>query len=248
MKIALLGYGKMGRLIEKIAAERGHEIVARIDEHTGAADLHEADVAIDFSTPKAAPGNILNCLQAEIPVVCGTTGWNEEYPRVQAAVERQNGALLYSSNFSLGVNLFFELNKYLARLMEPFSQYRASETEVHHIHKLDAPSGTAITLAEGIVQGNNRYDGWQLEEDGRDVPENRIGIRAIREGEVPGIHSVIYTSEVDSVEIRHEAFSREGFALGAVIAAEWIVGRKGIFSMRDVLFGGKDVGPVKPEL
>ena len=239
MKIALLGYGKMGRLIEKTAMERGHEIVARIDEHTGSADLCGADVAIDFSTPKAAPGNILNCLEARVPVVCGTTGWNEEYPRIQAAVEKQNGALLYSSNFSLGVNLFFELNKYLARLMEPFPQYRASETEVHHIHKLDAPSGTAITLAEGIVQENNRYDGWQLEEDGKSVPDNRISIQAVREGEVPGIHSITYTSNVDSIEIRHEAFSRAGFAVGAVIAAEWIVGRKGIFSMQDVLSGGK---------
>ncbi len=240
MKIALLGYGKMGRLIEKIATERRHEIVARIDEHTGSADLHEADVAIDFSTPKAAPGNIQNCLEAKVPVVCGTTGWYEEYPRIQAAVEKQNGALLCSSNFSLGVNLFFELNKYLAHLMEPFSQYRATETEIHHIHKLDAPSGTAITLAEGIMQENNRYDGWKLDEDGKAIPENSIGIRAIREGEVPGIHTVAYTSSVDSIKIRHEAFSREGFAMGAVIAAEWIVGRKGIFSMQDVLFGGKD--------
>ena len=241
MKIALLGYGKMGRLIEKIATERRHEIVARIDEHTGAADLREADVAIDFSTPKAAPGNILNCLEAKVPVVCGTTGWNEEYPRIQAEVKKQDGALLRSSNFSLGVNLFFELNKYLARLMEPFPQYRATETEIHHIHKLDAPSGTAITLAEGIVRENNRYDGWQLEEDGKAIPENSIGIQAIREGEVPGIHTVAYTSSVDSIKIRHEAFSREGFAMGAVIAAEWIVGRKGIFSMRDVLFGEKSL-------
>lgn len=239
MKIALLGYGKMGRLIEKTATERGHEIVARIDEHTGSADLCGADVAIDFSTPKAAPGNILNCLQAGIPVVCGTTGWGDRFPEIRTEVEKQNGALLHSSNFSLGVNLFFELNKCLSRLMEPFPQYRAAETEVHHIHKLDAPSGTAITLAEGIAEENSRYDGWQLEEDGKDVPENIIGIRAVREGEVPGIHTVTYTSEVDSIEIRHEAFSREGFALGAVIAAEWIMGRKGIFSMRDVLFGGK---------
>lgn len=239
MKIALLGYGKMGRLIEKTAIGRGHRIVARIDEHTGTADLCRADVAIDFSTPSAACGNILNCLQAGIPVVCGTTGWGDRLPEIRTVVENQNGALLYSSNFSLGVNLFFELNKYLARLMEPFPQYRAAETEVHHIHKLDAPSGTAITLAEGIAEENSRYDGWQLEEGGKDVPENIVGIRAVREGEVPGIHTVTYTSEVDSVEIRHEAFSREGFALGAVIAAEWIIGRKGIFSMRDVLFEGK---------
>jgi 4-hydroxy-tetrahydrodipicolinate reductase len=230
MKIALLGYGKMGKVIERIALERGHEIVLK-KEATDAFDgLDNADVAIDFSVPDAAVGNISACLNTGIPVISGTTGWLENYHDVAQLCEEKEGAFIYGSNFSLGVNIFFELNEYLAKMMAKLDQYKVAIEEVHHIQKLDAPSGTAITLAKDII-ANSDYSSWAI----GNPKEDEIFIGAKREENVPGTHTVVYDSDVDAIEIKHTAHSREGFALGAVIAAEWLVGKKGIFTMKDVL-------------
>ncbi|WP_369765562.1 4-hydroxy-tetrahydrodipicolinate reductase [Flavobacterium sp. WC2429] len=230
MKIALLGYGKMGQVIERIALIRGHEIVLKKDEHNTYEGLSNADVAIDFSIPTAAVSNISNCFENNVPVISGTTGWLEHYEEMVALCNEKNGAFLSSSNFSLGVNIFFELNEYLAKMMAKLDSYSIEMEEIHHTQKLDAPSGTAISLAKGVIENSN-YTNWTLE-----TPEaNEIHIEAKRIGTVPGTHTVTYNSVVDSVEIKHTAHSREGFALGAVIAAEWIFGKKGIFSMKDVL-------------
>ena len=231
MKIALLGYGKMGKVIERIALERGHEIVLRKSSATTYDGLENADVAIDFSVPSSAVANISECLHNTIPVVSGTTGWLEEYSKIIALCEEKKGAFIYGSNFSLGVNLFFELNDYLAKMMSKFNQYSISMEEIHHTQKLDAPSGTAISLANGII-ANSNYTDWSLDKNSN---ENNIYIDAQRIENVPGTHSVFYTSEVDTIEIKHTAHSRDGFAFGAVIAAEWLVGKKGVFTMRDVL-------------
>lgn len=230
MKIALLGYGKMGKEIEKIALERGHEIVLRKTEYNDYSGLEHADVAIDFSIPTAATENISTCFEHNIPVVSGTTGWLEHYNDMTALCEEKNGAFLYGSNFSVGVNLFFELNSYLAKLMANIKEYKVSMEEIHHTQKLDAPSGTAISLAQGIIAETN-YEQWTMDS----AKENQIYIDAKRIEDVPGTHSVFYKSTVDEIEIKHTAFSRQGFALGAVIAAEWILGKKGIFTMKDVL-------------
>ena len=230
MKIALFGYGKMGRMIEKIALDRGHTIVAKIDVDSPAADYSEMDVAIDFSSPAAAFENIKGCLENGVPVVSGTTGWLDSYDKAAAICKKHGGAFIYASNFSLGVNIFFELNSFLARMMHPQEQYKPVIEEIHHLQKLDAPSGTAITLAEGIV-ANSAYDGWSLNGAG----EDEIPIISKREGEVAGTHTVSYRSGIDSIEIRHTAHGRQGFALGAVIAAEWLRGKKGVFGMKDVL-------------
>lgn len=230
MKIALLGYGKMGKEIEKIALERGHEIVLRKTEYNDYSGLEHADVAIDFSIPTAATENISTCFEHNIPVVSGTTGWLEHYNDMTALCEEKNGAFLYGSNFSVGVNLFFELNSYLAKLMANIKEYKVSMEEIHHTQKLDAPSGTAISLAQGIIAETN-YEQWTMDS----AKENQIYIDAKRIEDVPGTHSVFYKSSVDEIEIKHTAFSRQGFALGAVIAAEWILGKKGIFTMKDVL-------------
>jgi len=230
MKIALLGYGKMGKEIEKIALERGHEIILKKTEDNNFDGLEIADVAIDFSIPTAAKNNILTCLDQEIPVISGTTGWLEDFNQVVAYCKDKNGAFLYGSNFSVGVNLFFEVNKHLAKLMANVNEYKVSMEEIHHTHKLDAPSGTAISLANDIISNSN-YNNWVLE----NPTENDIEIVAKRIDEVPGTHSVSYKSLVDEIEIKHTAFSRQGFALGAVIAAEWIIGKKGVFGMKDVL-------------
>ncbi|HLV51758.1 MAG TPA: 4-hydroxy-tetrahydrodipicolinate reductase [Flavobacterium sp.] len=230
MKIALLGYGKMGREIEKIALERGHEIILRKTEDNDYTGLENADVAIDFSIPDAAVENISACLNQQIPVVSGTTGWLENYNTMVALCNEKKGAFLYGSNFSVGVNLFFELNSYLAKLMAKVKEYNVSMEEIHHTQKLDAPSGTAISLANGIISETN-YTEWTLD----NAEKNQIHIDVKRIDEVPGTHSVFYQSAVDEIEIKHTAFSRQGFALGAVIAAEWIVGKKGVFSMKDVL-------------
>ena len=230
MKIALLGYGRMGKAIEKIAEKRGHEIVAKIDKNNPLDSLNNADVAINFSIPNAALANITNALNAGIPVVCGTTGWLDHKKEVDALCTKLEGAFLYASNFSLGVNLFFELNKKLASYMQGFPEYKVEIEEIHHTQKLDAPSGTAITLAEGVID-NSEHEQWHL--DG-EVQEG-FPIKALRENDVPGTHTVSYHSEIDSIEITHTAHSRTGFALGAVVAAEWILGRKGVFGMRDVL-------------
>jgi 4-hydroxy-tetrahydrodipicolinate reductase len=230
MKIALLGYGKMGKVIERIALERGHEIVLKKDQDTPLDGLKNADVAIDFSVPDSAVANISECLNNGIPVISGTTGWLTNYPKMVQLCEEKNGSFIYGSNFSLGVNVFFELNEYLAKMMANLKQYNVSMEEIHHTQKLDAPSGTAITLAEGIIKNTN-YANWTLE-----TPiSNEIHIDAKRIENVPGTHSIFYDSEVDQIEIKHTAHSREGFALGAVIAAEWLIGKKGVFTMKDVL-------------
>ena len=230
MKIALLGYGKMGKEIERIALERGHEIVLRKTTNTDFNGLNQAEVAIDFSIPTAATENISTCLNHNIPVVSGTTGWLENYNDMVALCNEKNGAFLYGSNFSVGVNLFFELNSYLAKLMSKVKEYNVSMEEIHHTQKLDAPSGTAISLANGIIAETD-YQEWTLD----NAQNNQIHIEAKRIADVPGTHSVFYKSSVDEIEIKHTAFSRQGFALGAVVAAEWIVGKKGVFTMKDVL-------------
>jgi 4-hydroxy-tetrahydrodipicolinate reductase len=230
MKIALLGYGRMGKEIERIAISRGHEIVIKKD--VGAIiDITLADVAIDFSVPDSAYNNISNCIQNNVPVISGTTGWLDKYEEVVTLCNNEKGAFIYASNFSLGVNIFFELNKQLAKMMRNLEDYNISLEEIHHTKKLDAPSGTAITLAEGIIE-NSSKENWVL---GTNTSEENIAIAAKRIPEVPGTHTVLYASEVDSIEIKHTAHSRQGFALGAVVAAEWILGKTGVFSMKDVL-------------
>lgn len=231
MKIALVGYGKMGNIIDGIATQRGHEIVARLNEKPSLENLNNPEVVIEFSQPEVAFDNIKFCLENKIPVICGTTGWLEQKPQIESIAKENNTAFLYGSNFSLGVNLFFALNEKLASLMKNFDEYSVQLEEIHHIHKKDAPSGTAISVAEGIIQHNPKFNTWKLEETKGD----KLGIFAIREDEVPGTHSVTYTSEVDEININHIAYSRNGFALGAVIAAEWILGKNGIFNMKDVL-------------
>lgn len=230
MKIALLGYGKMGQVIERIALERGHEIVLKKDENNTFDGLSNADVAIDFSVPTAAVSNISSCFHANVPVISGTTGWLEHYDEMAALCTAKNGGFISSSNFSLGVNIFFELNEYLAKIMSKFDSYKVEMEEIHHTQKLDAPSGTAISLAKGVIE-NSSYTNWTLEKPEAD----QIHIEAKRIGTVPGTHTVTYNSVVDAIEIKHTAHNREGFALGAVIAAEWIVGKQGIFTMKDVL-------------
>ncbi|WP_297516150.1 4-hydroxy-tetrahydrodipicolinate reductase [Flavobacterium sp.] len=230
MNIALLGYGKMGKVIERIALERGHTIVVRKTRQNAFDGLETADVAIDFSIPDAAVENITACLQAGIPVVSGTTGWLAQYDAMKTLCEKQNGAFLYGSNFSLGVNLFFELNQKLAQLMAKFPQYAVDMEEIHHTQKLDKPSGTAITLAEGLLP-YTAFTQWSLDADATDA----LYIDVKRENEVPGTHSIFYRSAVDTIEIKHTAHNREGFAYGAVIAAEWLATRKGVFTMKDVL-------------
>lgn len=230
MKIALLGYGKMGKVIEGIAKQRGHDVVLRKNSTDDFSGLTEADVAIEFSLPDAAVANITQCLENSIPVVSGTTGWLEEYHTIAQLCEAKNGAFIYGSNFSLGVNIFFELNMQLAKMMSKLKQYNVSMEEIHHTQKLDTPSGTAITLADDILRYSD-YAGWSL--DG--TKKDSIFIDAKRINDVPGTHVVHYTSDVDAIEIKHTAHNRNGFALGAVIAAEWLHGKKGVYSMKDVL-------------
>lgn len=237
MKIALIGYGKMGHAIEKIALQRGHEIVCKIDtancDEIGGEAFSSADVAIEFTTPSTAFENCKKALACGMKVVSGSTGWTADIPKLQAEFGNRDGiAFFYSSNFSIGVNIFFALNKYLARLMNGFDQYDVDMTEIHHIHKLDHPSGTALTLAQGIMENLDRKDAWT--ESG--TPKvNEINIAHERIGEVPGTHIIRYTSPVDKITISHEAFSREGFALGAVVAAEWLKDKSGFFGMEDML-------------
>jgi 4-hydroxy-tetrahydrodipicolinate reductase len=230
MKIALLGYGKMGKAIEAIALQRGHEIVLRKTTQNTYDGLEMADVAIDFSVPASAVTNITTCLNAGIPVVSGTTGWLDDYELMVALCKEKNGAFIYGSNFSLGVNLFFELNDYLAKMMRRFPDYKVAMEEIHHTQKLDAPSGTAISLAKQVID-NSDYSSWALE----NAKADEILIDAKRIENVPGTHSVFYNSPVDTIEIKHIAHNREGFAVGAVIAAEWILDKSGVFSMKDVL-------------
>lgn len=231
MKIALVGYGKMGKIIDEIAQKRGHEVVARLKETPTAENLNNPDVVIEFSLPEVAFDNIKACLENNIPVISGTTGWLEKKAEIEKIAEDNDTAFLYGSNFSLGVNLFFALNEKLADLMKNVDEYSCQLEEIHHVHKKDAPSGTAISIAEGIIKNNPKFEAWKLEE----TQGKEIGIFAVREDEVPGTHSVYYRSEVDEIEIKHTAFNRDGFALGAVVAAEWIRDKKGNFGMKDVL-------------
>lgn len=235
MKIALYGYGKMGMAIEQAALARGHQVVLKVDHHNAGTPPAGADVAIEFSRPDTALANMRLCLEHRVPIVVGTTGWHDRLAEVASLVEAAQGSLLWASNFSIGVNLFFKLNKYLAGLMDLHAGYAAEIDETHHVHKLDAPSGTAITLARGLEQHHGRYHGWKLA--GPDQPDGTgaVPIRSHRTGEVPGTHSVAWTSAEDRILITHEAFGRQGFATGAVVAAEWLRGRHGHFTMDDVL-------------
>ena len=235
MKIALIGYGKMGHAIEQIALQRGHEIVSVIDvnnqEDFTSDAFKSADVAIEFSMPAVAMDNYRRAFAAGVPVVSGTTGWLEHLPEIKEAC-KAGQTFFYASNFSLGVNIFFALNKYLAKIMNDFPAYDVRMVETHHVHKLDAPSGTAITLAEGLIDNIERKNKWV---EGKEPAEDEIGICSVREGEVPGIHTVIYESDVDTISITHDAKSRMGFALGAVIAAEFTCGKKGFLTMQDMI-------------
>jgi 4-hydroxy-tetrahydrodipicolinate reductase len=236
MKVALIGYGKMGKTIEKILIERGHSVVSIIDmdnqKDFQSDEFKSADVAIEFTFPDAAYDNYMKCFAADVPVVSGTTGWLEHLEKVKAICEKEGKTFFYATNFSLGVNIFFAVNKYLANLMNNFPQYNVSMSETHHIHKLDAPSGTAITLAEDILALIDRKKQWTLEKTNQ--PADLL-IDSIREGEVPGTHEIVYDSEVDYIHIKHFGKSRMGFALGAVLAAEFTVGKKGFLGMNDLL-------------
>ena len=230
MKIALLGYGRMGKSIEAIAINRNHTISLKITDTNLDYNFSNTDVAIDFSIPSAAVTNIKKALDAGVPVISGTTGWLSQYDEVLEYCKEKNGTFLYASNFSLGVNIFFEINERLSQLMSGFPEYSTEIEEIHHTQKLDAPSGTAISLAEQIIKHTD-YTNWTLDE-----PQSKeIYIEAKRIENVPGTHEVTYNSEIDSISIKHTAHSRQGFAMGAVIAAEWIKDKKGIFSMKDVL-------------
>jgi len=230
MKIALLGYGKMGKTIEHIAKKRGHSIVIKTSSSSGY-NITDADIAIDFSVPTAAVQNISNCINNNVPVISGTTGWLDHYNTIEQLVTQKNGAFIYASNFSLGVNVFFELNKHLAKLMAKLDAYKPTIEEIHHTQKLDAPSGTAITLAEQIIETTNSLSDWVLDKK----EANHLTINSKRIPDVPGTHEISYKSTIDTLSITHEAHNREGFALGAVIAAEWLIGKTGIFTMKDVL-------------
>jgi len=233
MKIVLIGYGKMGKTIERIAVSRGHEITGRIDVGDDFNSFgNPADVAIEFTQPEAAVNNLKNCFDKGIPIVCGTTGWLQHKNEVEKHCLIKNGTLLYSSNFSLGVNLFFKLNEHLAKLMDRYSQYEVSIDETHHTQKKDAPSGTAITLAEGVIKNLSRKKEWSL---GATENTEALVINTFRVDPAPGTHVVKYVSTVDDIEITHTAHSREGFALGAVMVAEWLAGKKGIYTMDDFL-------------
>ncbi|AUC80884.1 4-hydroxy-tetrahydrodipicolinate reductase [Lacinutrix sp. Bg11-31] len=230
MKIALLGYGRMGKTIETIALSRGHKIVIKTSE-TVTSEITKADIAIDFSIPTAAFGNISNCINNNIPVISGTTGWLDHYDKIVDLCQQKKGAFIYASNFSLGVNIFFELNKTLAKMMSALEDYNVSLEEIHHTKKLDAPSGTAISLAKDIVENHNQFNSWQLDAN----EEKVLPITAKRIENVPGTHNITYKSEVDTIKIEHIAHSRQGFALGAVVAAEWLIGKTGVYTMKDVL-------------
>jgi 4-hydroxy-tetrahydrodipicolinate reductase len=235
VKIALIGYGKMGKVIEDIALERGHEVVARFNSQDPAnvAALRTADIAIEFTRPELALVHLDKCLEAGCPVVIGTTGWYDAFETVKANYLRQNGSMLYATNFSLGVNITFIVNEFLAKIMASQTDYACGITEIHHTKKLDAPSGTAITLAEAILNNNHAFSGWVLDEALQ--TKGTLPIHAIREGDVPGTHTVTYKSDIDTISITHEAHNRKGFALGSVIAAEWLLNKNGVFSMKDML-------------
>ncbi|MGN8071549.1 4-hydroxy-tetrahydrodipicolinate reductase [Mucilaginibacter sp. 22184] len=248
MKIALLGYGKMGKIIEKIAISRKHEIVLTIDHDTmddlTVENLQKADVVIDFTMPASVLGNIKHCFDAGIPIVVGTTGWYDQIPQIKQLCEQGNNTLLYGSNFSVGVNIFFHVNRLLAKVMNNYPYYDVQVEEIHHTQKLDSPSGTAITIAEGILDNLETKSEWvnvlttDDKQDDDTVSNNQLLIESLRIDSVPGTHTVIYDSEVDTIEFKHTAHNRNGFALGAVLAAEWIQGKKGFYSV-DAMFDFK---------
>ena len=236
MKIALIGYGKMGKAIEEIAAEHGHSIPLKITTSNLAdltqKNLQQCDVAIEFTNPENAVNNIKACIDAGIPVVCGSTGWTEQEEGIKNYCLQHDGTLIYASNFSIGVNIFFQINKQLAKMMASRKEYAVSIQEIHHTQKKDAPSGTAITLAQQIIAERDDKSEWTLDNSPQ---QNQIGIISTRTDPAPGTHHIIYSSPVDNIEITHTAHNRKGFAAGALIAAEYIAGRKGIFTMEDVL-------------
>ena len=235
MKIALLGYGKMGKAIEEIALERNHEIVLKINstnlQDLNAENISKADTAIEFSKPSSAVANIELCLENNIPVAVGTTGWYDSYELVKSKCDENKGSLLTATNFSIGVNLFFELSRKFAQLMSSREEYKAEIEEIHHTQKLDSPSGTAITLAENVINNHAIYNKWENETS----DQSTLGIISKREPEVPGTHELTFESSIDKISLRHEAKNRKGFALGAVLAAEYIYNKDGIFTMQDVL-------------
>jgi 4-hydroxy-tetrahydrodipicolinate reductase len=239
LKIALIGYGKMGKEIEQAAIERGHKIQTIITRNSNdsKAQLKSCDVAIEFTEPDAAVENIKTCIGAGTPIVVGTTGWYRHYEKVKEFVTEHKGGILTATNFSIGVNIFFHINKQLASLINKYPAYKATIEEVHHKEKLDAPSGTAITTAEGIIQNNDQYDTFHcIEQDKEEeIKDNELAIFSYRRDNIPGVHSVTWFSKIDEIELKHTANSRKGFALGSVIAAEWLHDRKGIFTMNDVL-------------
>ena len=230
MKIALLGYGKMGKAIEEIALKRNHKIIFLLDNKIKKGKLSNADVAINFSIPDSAYDNIMMALELKIPVVSGTTGWLKDYDKIKKFCIKNNLSFLYSSNFSIGINLFFKLNQFLAKLMNSNKEYKVKIDETHHVNKLDKPSGTAISLAEDIISHSD-YNNWKLNE----VSDGGILINSKRKDDIPGTHNIKYSSKIDQIKISHIANSREGYAFGSIIAAEWLIGKKGVFRMEDVL-------------
>lgn len=235
MNIALFGYGKMGKEIEQIALQRNHTIVLKIDKdnihNITPAQLKQADVAIEFSTPDTVIGNITTCFHAQVPIVVGTTGWYAKFEEVKSACLKNNHSLFYATNFSLGVNLFFKMNEQIARMMNSFPDYEVSMQEIHHIHKLDKPSGTAITTAEKILANHSQKSKWSLDKNST----ADLFVDVVRQDEVPGTHTVFYKSDIDEISITHKAYNRKGFALGTVLAAEFLLGKKGIYTMDDLL-------------
>ena len=236
MRIALIGYGKMGKTIEALGKKAGHEFPLIIDvdnrEDISLAGERRVDVAIEFTAPLAAPDNLLACFEAGLPVVCGSTGWQDRLQEVEAACQKKGGGLFTASNFSIGVNILFAMNRKLAGIMNAFPQYQPSLEEAHHIHKLDAPSGTAITLTEGLIGELDRIKSWTMDEN---PGSEQLPVNAIREGEVKGKHSITYRSELDSISLSHDAYTRDAFASGALLAAEFMKKKKGIFGMEDLL-------------
>ncbi len=235
MNIALFGYGKMGKEIETIALQRKHNIVLKITQQNINSiidyDLQKADVAIEFSTPQTVVSNIEKCFNANLPIIVGTTGWYENFEEIKKLCEEKNGTMFYTTNFSIGVNLFFKLNTYLAELMNKYEDYNVMMEEIHHIHKLDKPSGTAITLANQIIEKIERKKNWSITTQSSET----LYIKDVREGEVPGTHCIKYQSAIDDIEITHTAHNRKGFATGAIIAAEFLKSKKGIFTMNDIV-------------
>ncbi len=239
MRIGLIGYGKMGKAVEQTAVKRGHEVIVLKQSSNSPLDpslISSCDVVIEFTRPDAAVNNLMTCLKNGIPVVTGTTGWQNEYENVRDSFLRENGALFSASNFSVGMNLVFEMNRMLAKWLSSSQSYAPSINEVHHLHKIDKPSGTAVTLAKDIILNNDIIIDFELSDETTGTKDNILPIESIREEGVIGIHEVTWTSAIDQISLRHEAFSRDGFAMGAVDAAEWIINKKGVFGMTDMLF------------